>query len=353
MKCPLFHTNLFFVIIVFTSLPVYSQAWTHVIKKNLFDSDCKNRQQKDCFTFTHMSAYSFTQLIFSWNAQRPRQGYFSFFVRVRDKESRQWGKWHHAFDWGVGIQRSYGETASGISSYHHVRLEIRNPKNADAFSIKVEALEGSSLQQFHDICVSTSDFSLFKKESALQVAKKMKSVEINGLPTIAQFSLAHSDNAKICSPVSCAMVTSYLMQQNNDPLAFAQGVFDTGLSVYGSWPFNTAHAGDVTKGEFLFYVQRCNSFLDIHQQLNKGFPSVVSVRGSLPGALKNFPHGHLLVVIGWDADTQKVVCHDPASLTDSAVCKEYALADFLRAWERSHRLAYFVEKNNCFIKGAK
>src|SRR5579871_1567102 len=41
----------------------------------------------------------FTQLIFSWNAQRPYQGYFSFHVQVRNAETKRWGVWHHMADW--------------------------------------------------------------------------------------------------------------------------------------------------------------------------------------------------------------------------------------------------------------
>jgi hypothetical protein len=160
---------------------------------------------------------------------------------------------------------------------------------------------------------------------------------------IAQFALEHEDNGRICSPVSCSMMLQYITGEYKDPLLFAAGAFDTGLGVYGSWGCNMAHAFEQADGKAYFFVKRMNSFVDIHNQLMKGLPVAVSVRGDLPGALKSFPHGHLMVIVGWDHDTRELLCHDPATDNHETVLKRYPLEYFLRAWECSHRLVYVME----------
>src|SRR5690606_4823762 len=184
---------------------------------------------------------------------------------------------------------------------------------ADGFRIRVESHENASLALLHRLSAATSDFNLFKAEPHNAIATKMQTVVISTVPQIAQLALDHEDRQRICSPVSCAMVVEYLTGQKEDPIDFSLKVFDTGLSVYGSWAYNVAHAFDRCRGAAYFCVKRSNSFFDLHKQLMKGIPSIVSVRGELPGALKPFPNGHLMVVVGWDQQTAEVICHDPAA----------------------------------------
>lgn len=320
-----------------------SVEWTWLHRKMFTDTLRAANISKKSLVFTDETIAPFTQLIFSWNALRPEKGHFSFFAQVRDAATKKWGEWHTMADWGAGVQRSYMSKGDGFSSYAHVRLEIENKKSADGFRIKVEPRDSAHLGLLYGLSVTTSHFDLFKSESADEVAQKMKTIILSGVPKIAQFALEHEDNHRICSPVSCAMVVQYLTGEVKNPLDFASGVFDAGLSVYGSWACNVAHAFDVCRGSAYFCVKRCNSFLDIHKQLVRGIPSVVSVRGTLPGALKPFSQGHLMVIVGWDGVTRDVLCHDPAADEHHMVIKRYPLEDFLRAWERSHRLTYAIE----------
>lgn len=307
-----------------------------------------NKNKKNVF-FCHEGVQPFTQLVFSWNALRPEQGYFSFYAQVRDAQTKKWGTWHHMADWGADVQKTYLSKSDGISSFVHVRLEMNDKKVADAFRIKIVPYKKASLSLVYSIAVALSDFNTFKPENV--VNSELQPIHIKGLPTIAQFALEHEDNSRICSPVSCTMLVQYLTGNYRDPLEFAAKSFDAGLGVYGSWPCNTAHAFEECNGSMHFMVRRMNAFADLHEQLIKGMPVVVSVRGNLPGALKSFPHGHLLVVVGWDNETRQVLCHDPAAETNEMVFKRYPITDFLRAWECSHRLSYVVDpvKENSYL----
>jgi len=70
---------------------------------------------------------------------------------------------------------------------------------------------------------------------------------------------------------------------------------------------------------------------------------VISVRGTLPGAVKEFPGGHLIVIVGWDKQNQMVLCHDPAFCPASLVPHAYPLKSLLQAWENSYRTAYLAK----------
>ena len=78
-------------------------------------------------------------------------------------------------------------------------------------------------------------------------------------------------------------------------------------------------------------------------QLAQGIPVTVSVRGTLDGAPKAYDNGHLLVIVGWNAKKKAVICHDPAFDNHQYVLKQYPVQSFIRAWENSRRLAYWVD----------
>ncbi|HZW61330.1 MAG TPA: C39 family peptidase, partial [Candidatus Babeliales bacterium] len=282
----------------------------------------------------------FNQLVFTWNAFRPAQGYYSFSVQARDAKTKKWSQWYKMMEWGANTQRSF-LTKGSPGKYEHVRLELGN-HHADAFRIKAVACEGATLANMKAIFVSLSDFHKFNLENAGHVTD-LPSIVISNVPKKSQMLLDHPRNNQLCSPTSCSMLISYLMGQDIDPVEFAEKAFDTGLGAYGSWPFNMAHAFERCKGDLFFATARMNSFANLHQRLQKGIPVVVSVRGYLEGAPKEYNSGHLLMVIGYDADNQRVICHDPAFNHEAAIVQQYDLRGFLDAWERSHRLAYLAE----------
>ena len=316
--------------------------WTWIYRRTFDEKLRKAHENKKVILFEQFDVPYFTQLIFSWNVLRPSQGYFSFYVQVRNAQTKKWGTWHHMADWGKGIQKSFLSKSDGFSSHVYVRLEIDNKKNADAFRVKIKPHNDACLSSVCGICVAASNFNIFKAEP-VSTARQLSSVHITGVPSIAQLALDHEDKTRICSPTSCSMVVHYLTGTYKDPLEFATNAFDAGLGVYGSWPCNVAHAFECCNGSIHFFVRRMNSFVDLHKQLAQGIPVVVSVRGTLPGAYKSFPHGHLMVVVGYDNQTGEVLCHDPACESNDAVFKRYPLEHFLRAWENSHRLAYVAE----------
>lgn len=324
-------------------LPEKIPVWTWLHRKHFTQDERARNTEKKEILFSKIDVPHFTQLIFSWNAFRPAKGHFTFYAQVRDCQKKKWSKWHKMMDWGNKVQTSY-KSVDNFSQYHHVRLEILHSICSDAFRIKIVAQENADMSLLNSFTVNVSDFTKFVSESAFCKEFTLPSIVVNGAPQISQFKLLHPRNDGLCSPTSCVMLTSFLIAKTLNPIDFAERSLDKGLDKYGSWPFNLAHAFECANGRVSFAVMRCNSFKNLHDQLVKGIPVVVSVRGAIEGAPRVYRNGHLLMVIGFDALTQEVICHDPAVSHDEEVKKRYELSSFLHAWEASHRLTYLAEK---------
>lgn len=319
------------------------ESWTWFHRKIFNEQEQLENNGKMHIAFAKTDLPQFSQLVFSWNAQRPEKGYFAFYAQIRNPHTHKWSKWHQMAIWGVEKQKSFETDPDHLSSYHHVRLESKPFLLSDAFAIKVEAHDGAHLDNLKAFGVNLANLHLFRAEKELSISG-LASVVIPGVPKYSQFEIDHPRNDGLCSPTSCAMLTAYLLFKQIDPLDFAHSCHDQGMDQYGSWPFNTAHAYERSEGKILYAIKRLHSFKDLHQHLIKNVPVVVSVRGQIEGAPRPYKNGHLLVVIGYDSKTKEVICHDPAMACASLVRRRYPARSFLQAWERSHRLAYCADR---------
>lgn len=318
-------------------------AWTwHYSRKMNHESLQKEKESEVILRQEKVPA--FTQLIFSWNAFRPPVGHFDFYVSVKDSDKGTWSPWHRMIKWGADAQQSFRAKHADSARYEYVRFEVDHG-TANGFRIKVTAENNADIGLLKELHVNISDFSKFKRECPKSL-HDLATVTVNNVPKFSQLELDHPRNTGLCSPTACSMVVSYLTKDHVDTLSFAEGAFDRGLDTYGSWPFNMAHAFERSKGKISFATYRLNSFKDIHKQLTKGMPVLVSVRGDLQGAPKPYENGHFMVVVGWDAKDKSVICHDPAFEKSSLVVTKYPIDSFIGAWERSRRLSYIAKPHS-------
>jgi len=337
--------RLFGIVSVFSFFSMSCADWTWLYKKRFSKKQIFENRSKKNVVFEKRGVPAFSQLVFSWNAFRPKKGHFSFFAQAYNPRTKAWGPWHKMMEWGKKVQRSYYAKQQGNSKYVYVRLEADKKNLANGFRIKISAQEGASLGLLRGFSVCTADFTKFKSQTITKNILNLPSVYVRGVPKKSQMALDHPRIKHLCSPTSCSMLTSFLSRKKVDPLEFAKSVFDCGLDTYGSWPFNVAHAFERCRGNYFFSIVRLHSFENLHRQLRRRIPIVVSVRGHLKGAPKVYDNGHLLVVVGWDAKRKQVICHDSALEVDEKTLKRYDIQSFLSGWERSHRLAYFAEPN--------
>lgn len=330
MKCSLF--------IMTMVLNAQADMWTWLYKKNFLSTKHDNKVH---IVFSKTDISPFTQMICSWNAHRPKIGYFSFSIQVRDAISKKWHDWLPMYEWGAHLQRSFfNKTSSGIA-FSHVRLDV--PKgHADGVRLRIQAHDNASMSDLKSIAINTVDFNKFKAEDANGI--HFPSFKVKNVPLSSQMLLEHPRATSLCSPTSGSMLISYLNQRMIDPLSLAEKIHDPALDIYGNWPFNTAALFELSQGSFWFRVKRLSSFAELYAKLKEEIPVIVSVRGKLNGAPQEYNNGHLLVIVGWDEQQRKVLCHDPAFPLNELVYVEYDIAAFCTAWERSRRLAYLAER---------
>ena len=288
--------NSLLIFFCFLSCNVFSvEPWTWCYKKKFLNFSLQDGNQAFLKTNTHQ----FTQLIFSWNALLPDQGSLQFWVRVHYADTSKWSDWHRMAEWNKqGGKTFYGKHNDGLE-YCYVRLELPKGRQANGFHIKVKASLGAQLASLKALTVSISNMLIFESEP-VQTYKNLPSIIIEGVPEWSQMRVDHPNALSICSPTSLCTLAEYVSAQKLHPFNFANGVFDQGLQIFGSWPCNIAYAYHATGGAIFYYVQRLHDFHALHKYLWSGMPVGVSVRCAfpLPGAPKPYPDGHFMTVIG-------------------------------------------------------
>lgn len=331
--------TLFFMIFFVVQTTMGEERWAWAYTKEFSCNERSAHGFKDDIIITKNSVPAFTQLILSWNACRPQRGHYTFWVQGKEAQTGTWSGWHKMMMWGASVQCSYLSSADSIAQHHHVRFEACSGKKMNGFRIKVTAHNGANVCDLHAITAAYADLTRFKSED-ITCYKNFASIKIKRVPRKSQFALKHPERHRLCSPTSCAILVEYFSRERCNMHSLAHNVFDKGLDSYGSWPFNMAHAFELCQGMYWWRVIRMNSFAQLYAMLQNDYPVAVSIRGTLRGAPKSYNDGHLVVVIGYDAVTQSVICNDPACAYDRSSVRKYSLVDFLRAWEKSHRLAY-------------
>lgn len=294
----------------------------------------KEETEQDSFRWKVESLSPFDELLLSWDAARPDQGSLLFFVRVKTDD---WSPWMRYSEWGKDTQLSFTENhPDSFVKLFQDTLNTQQGKTASAFQIKVVGKQGASLKGLRHLFVCTSQISQF----AVNAPEKLDPVFLSVLGQ-SQMILDHPRNKDMCSPTSTSTVVNFLLGKKEvQPLDFASRVKDMGFDIYGNWALNVAEANHALHGKFSCRIERLNGFADLHSYLKKGLPVVVSVKGEIPGAVKPYQSGHLMVVTGFDPEKRRVHCVDSAFDANEKTAVSYALEDFLKAWGTRKNLAY-------------
>jgi hypothetical protein len=160
--------------------------------------------------------------------------------------------------------------------------------------------------------------------------------------------LGHPGAAGWCSPATVSMILGYWAARLHRPEldvpvdAVARAVYDPGWAGTGNWVFNTAFAGQFDG--MRAYVARLAGLPEIEAWVAAGLPVAASVSFDLlNGRPADEGNGHLIVVVGF-TERGDVVANDPwpNPKQENSVRKVFPRANFLRAWQRSHRMVYLI-----------
>ncbi len=304
-----------------------------------------------------------TALVPTWEATTPGRSLVRIEVRGRAADGTT-GSWDTVADWSrtnrpvprttysgqaddlgrVSVDTWYA--ASTVASWQ-VRVTLLRPRGS-SLGVSLERVGG----------VASVD------ASAPRPTSKPGPTVGTVLPVPAYSQMVHSGHypqwggggEAWCSPTSTAMVLAYY-GVNPTPTGIAAGhadpvvdhtarmVFDHGYDGTGNWAFNTAYAATLVAGDS--YVTRMRDLREAEDHIAAGVPLIVSVafgRNQLTGAPISASNGHLLVVVGFEADGD-VVVNDPAGATNAEVRRVYDRAQFERIWIAASGGTAYVIRN--------
>ncbi len=305
-----------------------------------------------------------TALIPSWEATTPRRSLVRVQVRARAADGTT-GSWDTVADWSRSrrpvARRTYsGQTddlgrvsvdtwyaATSVTSWQ-VRVTLMRPRGSSVAVILERVGAVASVDA-----------------SAARTTSKPGPGAGTVLPVPTYSQMVHSGHypqwggggEAWCSPTSTAMVLGYygiaptpagITAGHTDAVVdhTAKMVYDHGYRGTGNWAFNTAYAATLVAGDS--YVTRMRDLREAEDHIVAGVPLVVSIafgRNELTGAPISASNGHLLVVVGFEADGD-VVVNDPAGATNGAVRRVYDRAQFERIWIAASGGTAYVIRNS-------
>lgn len=279
--------------------------------------------------------FNYTELIASWDAATPGDSWIE--VQVRGKaDNGQVSKWYVLGRWTAGDEQLHRTSVSGqgdeLATVLVDTLAAVNDHTFANWQLRVELYRAAGSS------VTPTVGSVGAMASNLPDDKKVPVSPSGGAEGIVLDVPTYSQETHIgeypqwdgggeawCSPTSTAMVLDYwgmgpkpddygwVDPAYDDPQVdhAARYVYDYRYDGAGNWPYNTAYA---TTFGLEGFVTRLRSLTEAEQFIKAGIPLVVSMsfkKGELDGAGYG-TNGHLMVIVGFDANGD-VVVNDPAS----------------------------------------
>jgi hypothetical protein len=293
------------------------------------------------------TSFAFTEAIASWNAHTPPGTWIE--LQISAQFGERWSKWYNLGVWAADdstIERhSVNLQGDGDGFVAVDTLVLTNKKAlARAFQLKARLFsESSATPTVHNLSLAYSTAAA--KPKSLQPGNPALWNRLLLLPECSQ--MVYPDGGEVwCSPTSTSMVLAF-WQNATGPCeprvrAAVAGVYDWLYDGHGNWPFNTAYAAaHGLEG----YVARFTSLAQAEEWIAAGVPVVMSYawkKGDLTGAPIGSSNGHLVVLVGFDAEGNPIV-NDPAAATDADVQRTYQRAELEALWlEHSGGTAYLI-----------
>lgn len=287
------------------------------------------------------TAFNFTEAIASWNAVTPPGTWLE--VQFSAQYGTRWSKPYILGIWAADTEtiqrhsvRLQGDTDGYVAVDTFVSTNKKQTPNAFQLKIRLFSVDGVATPSVQNASVAYST-SAPKSATASAGDPALWGQPPLNVPLCSQ--MVYPDGGEVwCSPTSTSMVLGYW---GSDPgpceprvRAAVAGVYDWIYDGHGNWPFNTAYAA--TKG-YEAYVARFTSLAQAEPFIAAGVPVVMSIAwktGALTGSSVDSTNGHLLVLVGFDANGNPIV-NDPAFPSNAAVQATYQRSEFEPLWLQS------------------
>lgn len=267
----------------------------------------------------------FTEITPSWNSRTGGDSSVELFIRLRIENT-----WTDFVSYGIWASDGYNKGIKERERHDLIRVTadrifVNEGRYGDAVQIRV-VLRGNNPK------LKLIGFSTDGGQDEPVEGDYLRIIE--NIPLISQLASGHIHSNSICSPTSLTMVLKFYGKDVSlDQVT--RGTLDTGNQAYGNWPQNVAYAGEQGMRA---YTKKCKSINPVKNFISRGFPVVASVvsreKEALEGANSAFPHGHLMVVVGFAIKDgiEYIVVNDPAANSDGEVRKYYKLDQWISVW---------------------
>jgi len=283
------------------------------------------------------TAFNYTEAIASWNATTPSGSWVE--VQFRARYGTRWSKWYILGIWAADTNtverhsvQSQGDSDGSVAVDTFISSNKRETTNKFQLKLRLFSANGVVTPSVQNASVAYST-SAPSSASASTGNPANWNVLLN-VPECSQ--MVYPNGGEVwCSPTSTSMVLGYwgYMPGACEPRVAdaVAGVFDWIYGGHGNWPFNTAYAA---AHGFEGYVARFTSLAKAEEFVKAGVPVIMSIawaNGALTGSDIPSTNGHLLVVVGFDAQGNPIV-NDPASPANDTVQRTYLRSEFEPLW---------------------
>jgi len=286
---------------------------------------------------------SFAEAVASWNADTPPGSWVETLVRAR--LGARWTKWYNLGIWAADtstVERHSVKLQGDTDAYVAVTNDAE-PVTAYQLQLRLFSADDGAIPSVRNLSFA------FSETLALPGTLPPGDPDLwdHVLPVPACSQMVYPDGGTIwCSPTSTAMVLEYWLHDGGScetrVRAAVAGVYDWLYDGHGNWPFNTAYAA--TYG-LEGYVVRFNNLAQVEKWIAADVPVIFSLAwgpGELTGAPLPSSSGHLMVLVGFDADGDPVL-NDPAAPSDDTVRRTYLREEFERLWlEHTNGTVYLI-----------
>jgi hypothetical protein len=318
--------------------------------------------------------HEFTDLVPSWNARTPDGSWIEVEART-SPDGLRWSRWWVLGRWAETDTAIHPTTVEGQADdeaeVHVEELAARDDTTWQAYQLRVTLLRPADSGALPTVSLVAAVVSGGQVTDGAGGARPVRACEI-AVPTYSQqlhrgeYPQWAGGGESWCSPTSTTMVLGtwglgptreeqcWVRAGYPDPAIAhaARFTFDHAYHGPGNWSFNTAYAA--LHGTEAF-VTRLRDLDEVQEYVAAGVPLVASVafeEDELPGAGYR-TSGHLLVIVGFDANGD-VVVNDPASHSipsNDEVRTVYPRAAFARVWMRSRGLVYVIHPPHVPLTG--
>jgi peptidase C39-like protein len=283
------------------------------------------------------TAFNYKEAIASWNASTPAGSWVE--IQFRAQYDTRWSKWYVLGIWAADdstISRhsvqSQGDSDGLVAVDTFVSSNKKQTTKTFQLKLRLFSADGIATPMVQNASVAYSTSA--PKSAGVSAGNPALWGTLINVPECSQ--MVYPDGGEVwCSPTSTSMVLAYLDGYTGpcEPRvrAAVKGVYDWIYDGHGNWPFNTAYAA--TQG-YEGYVARFTSLARAEEYVAAGVPVIMSIawgKGDLTGADIDSTNGHLLVLVGFDANGDPIV-NDPASPDDESVQKTYLRSEFEPLW---------------------